>query len=352
MEILDTLKQFAIKESVVGYFPLGNGHINVTYFVMTKNKKCYVLQKINNNVFKDVDQLMNNIYLTTNFLVKKGYETLELVPTKNSRLYYQDGDDYYRVYTYIDDVICYEGVDDLDAVYNTAKAFGRLHKSLFEFDAQSLYEVIPNFHNTEKRYQTLLKSEHDDVCHRVSTCLEEIKALDEHADKYSLFNELIKKGEVKIGVTHNDPKINNVLFDKATNDIRAVIDLDTMMPGSYLYDYGDALRSLFTGEYEDSKDLNKIRVDIDIFKAYTRGYLSEMGELLTKKEKELLPFAIYLLTAELGIRFLTDYLDGDTYFRTAYPEHNLIRARTQIKLAQEIYSRLDELNEIVKQLDK
>ncbi len=218
MEILDTLKQFAIKESIVGYFPLGNGHINVTYLIMTKNKKCYVLQKINNNVFKDVDQLMNNIYLTTNFLVKKGYETLELVPTKDSRLYLQVGDEYYRCYTYIDDVICYEGVDDLDAVYSTAKAFGRLHKSLFEFDAQSLYEVIPNFHNTEKRYQTLLKSEHDDVCHRVSTCLEEIKALDEHADKYSLFNELIKKGEVKIGVTHNDPKINNVLFDKTTND--------------------------------------------------------------------------------------------------------------------------------------
>ena len=352
MEIFDTLKQFAIKESVVGYFPLGNGHINVTYLVMTKNKKCYVLQKINNNVFKDVDQLMHNIYLTTNFLVKKGYETLEIVPTKNSRLYYQDGDEYYRCYTYIDDVICYEGVDDLDAVYNTAKAFGRLHKSLFEFDATSLYEVIPNFHNTEKRYQTLLKSEHDDVCHRVSSCLDEIKILDKYANTYSAFNKLIQTGEVKIGVTHNDPKINNVLFDKTTNDIRAVIDLDTMMPGSYLYDYGDALRSLFTGEYEDSKDLSKIKVDIDIFKTYTKGYLSEMGDLLTKKEKELLPFAIFLLTAELGIRFLTDYLDGDTYFRTAYPEHNLVRARTQIKLAQEIYSRLDELNEIVKELSK
>ena len=352
MEILDTLKQFAIKESVVGYFPLGNGHINTTYLIMTKNKKCYVLQKINNNVFKDVDQLMHNIYLTTNFLVKKGYETLEIVPTKNSRLYLQIGDEYYRCYTYIDDVICYEGVDDLDAVYNTAKAFGRLHKSLFEFDATSLYEVIPNFHNTERRYQTLLKSEHNDACNRVATCIEEIKALDKYSDKYDLINKLIKSGEVKIGVTHNDPKINNVLFDRANNDIRAVIDLDTMMPGSYLYDYGDALRSLFTGEYEDSKDLSKIKVDIDIFKAYTRGYLSEMGKLLTKKEKELLPFSIFLLAAELSMRFLSDYLDGDTYFRTAYPEHNLIRARTQIKLAQEIYSLLDELNEIVKELDK
>ena len=155
---------------------------------------------------------------------------------------------------------------------------------------------------------------------------------------------------MKLGVIHNDPKINNVLFDKNDNRIRAVIDLDTMMPGSYLYDYGDALRSLMTGEFEDTRNLNKINVDFDIFEAYSRGYLSEMKEYLTSKEKELLPFAVFLLAIELAIRFLTDYLDGDKYFHTNYEEHNLVRARTQLKLAEDIYDNLDKLKAIISKI--
>ena len=350
MNILDTLEQFDINDKILGYSPLGNGHINTTYLVTTKSGDNYVLQKINNHVFKDVDLLMNNIYNTTNFLSSKGYETLEIVKTKDHKLYFKSGDNYYRVYTYVKDVICYEGVDDLDAVYNTAKAFGALHKSLFDFPVKSLGEVIPNFHNTEKRYEDFLLAVNLNAYGRVNNCYKEILRINRFKDLYSLINKYIKSGEVKLGVTHNDPKINNVLFDKNNNRIRAVIDLDTEMPGSYLYDYGDALRSLMTGEYEDTTNLNKINVDFDIFKAYSRGYLSEMKDYLTSKEKELLPFSIFLLTIELAIRFLTDYLQGDKYFHTNYDEHNLVRARTQLKLAEDLYDNLDTLKAIINTL--
>lgn len=350
MNILDTLEQFDIQDKILGYSPLGNGHINATYLVTTRSGDNYVLQKINNHVFKDVDLLMSNIYLTTKFLSEKGYETLEIVRTKDNQLYYHDVDGYYRVYTYIKDAVCYEGVDDLDAVYNTAKAFGALHKSLFEFPVKSLGEVIPNFHNTEKRYEDFLLAVNLNAYGRVNNCYKEILRINKYKDLYSLMNKYIRSGEVKLGVTHNDPKINNVLFDKKTNHIRAVIDLDTMMPGSYLYDYGDALRSLMTGEYEDTTNLDKINVDFDIFKAYTRGYLSEMKDYLSNKEKELLPFAVFLLSMELAIRFLSDYLAGDKYFRVNYEKHNLVRARTQLKLAEDIYNNLDTLQAIVKSI--
>lgn len=352
MDILSTASKFDIKEHIIGYMPLGNGHINSTYLITTKSKKSYVIQKINNNVFKNVDELMKNICMTTEFLASKGYETLNITRTKEGKNYLQVGDDYYRLYGYIDNVICYEGVKDLDAVYNAAKAFGMLHKSLKDFDASKLSEVIPNFHNTKVRYETFLESVKKDVEGRVKSCQEEIDNVNKYKDLYSKIVDYIKTGEVKLGVTHNDPKINNVLFDDQTNEIRAVIDLDTIMPGSYLYDYGDALRSLFTGEYEDSKDLSKININYQIFEMYTKGYLSEMKDVLTPKEVELLPFAVFLLTAELVIRFLTDYLDGDTYFKTTYPEHNLVRARTQMKLMNEIYNHFDQLNEIVQKCYK
>lgn len=347
MDILFAVDKFDIKERVIGYLPLGNGHINETFLIYTRPTNSYVLQRINDKIFKDVDLLMENIYKTTCFLSKKGYETLNVVKTKDGKLYFFDEGVYYRLYKYIDDVVCYEGVKDLDAVYDAAKAFGMLHKSLRDFDASTLAEVIPNFHNTQYRFENFLKSLEKDVANRAKTCQKEIEEVLKYKDLYSKITDYIKTGEVKLAVTHNDPKINNVLFDKKTNRIRAVIDLDTVMPGSYLYDFGDALRSLFTGEYEDSKDLSKINIDYPLFEMYTKGYLSEMKGVLTDKEVELLPFAVFLLTAELVIRFLTDYLDGDIYFRTAYPEHNLVRARTQIKLMNEIYNHFDQLNEIV-----
>ena len=347
MDILGTVTKFQIHEHIVGYVPLGNGHINTTFLIKTKSNKCYVLQRINDQVFKDVDRLMKNIYKTTNFLIFKGYQTLQVVKTKKNELYHRDETGCYRLYLYIENAVCYEGISDLDTVYNAAKAFGSLHKALQGFDAASLYEVIPNFHNTPTRYQDLLKSINEDSFNRVKDCKYEIESIEKHEKEYSLIVDSIKDGSVKLAVTHNDPKINNVLFDSATGDIRAVVDLDTVMPGSYLYDYGDALRSLFTGEFEDSRDLSKVGVDYAIFEMYTKGYLSEMKDVLTDKEIKLLAFSVFLLASELAMRFLTDYLNGDKYFKTSYPDHNLVRARTQLKLANEIYEHLPQLNEIV-----
>ena len=350
MDINYVASKFEINESIECYSPLGNGHINVTFLLTTVNHKKYVLQKINTVAFKNVDGLMDNMQKVTSFLMSRKEETIELIKTKEGRYFYQDESGCYRIYIYIDNVICYEGVTNLEAVYNTAKAFGKLHKSLKEFPAETLCEVIPNFHNTKARYDALLKSIELDVAHRVAQVPNEIAEAKKHAELYSLLIDSINNGEIPLGVTHNDPKINNILFDEKTNNARAIIDLDTIMPGSYLYDFGDALRSLFTGQYEDTTDLTKIHVNYDVFEAYARGYLSEMKGVLSKKEIELLPFSVFLLTAELVVRFLTDYLDGDVYFHTAYPEHNLVRTRTQIKLMNDIYDNLDKLQAIINKI--
>ena len=349
MNIADILSKFNITERVLECFPTGNGHINSTFLAKTDTKKSYILQKINSNVFKNVDQLMNNIFLVTGYLRSNGFETLEIIKTKDDKNYFQDENDYYRLFVYVDNTICCEGVTNLEQVFNAGKAFGLLHKSLKGFDASKLDEVIPNFHNTKKRYNDLLDAIKNDCSNRVKDSKEEIDNLMKYEKDYSVVVNALANKEISLAVTHNDPKINNVLFDKTSGEIRAVIDLDTVMPGSYLYDFGDALRSLFTGEYEDSKDLSKIGVDYQIFKMYTLGYLSEMKDVLNDKEISLLAFSSFLLTIESAIRFLTDYLNGDDYFKTDYSEHNLIRARTQIKLANEIYENLPKLEEIVKE---
>lgn len=348
MGFIDIINKFDINEKVIEYAPLGNGHINQTYLVTCENNVKYVLQKTNHYVFKDVDGLMSNIYLVTEFLNSHGFESLKFVYTKKGDKYLKEGDEYYRLYNFIDDVICYEKVTDLELVGKAAKAFGKLHKTLFNFDAHKLVEVIPHFHDTYRRYQNLLDAIKEDKLGRVSSCLKEIEQVKEFEKEYNLITEGIEKGEISYSVTHNDPKINNVLFDSKTGDIRAVIDLDTVMPGSYLFDVGDALRSLFTGDNEDNENTDLLQVNIPLFKAYIAGYLSEMNDVLTQREKELLPFAPFLLTMECGIRFLEDYIRGDVYFHTSKPNHNLIRARTQITLARRIHASFKELSDAIK----
>lgn len=348
--ILKVANLFDIEGEIVSYGPIGNGHINSTLLCQADNGKKYVLQKINNNVFKDVDLLMSNYYKISQYLFKNSFESIHIRKTKDDRTYCCIGDSMYRMYDYIDNTIWYEEVDNLNAVYKAAQAFGKLHKALKGFDARELGEVIPNFHNTYQRYLNLLDAIEEDKLGRAKTCLPEIELAKSFEKEYGNIVFAIKSKEIPLAVTHNDPKINNVLFDKNTGNFRAVIDLDTVMPGSYLYDFGDALRSLFTGDNEDSEDLSKIVVNFDIFKTYTEGYLSEMNGILTKKEIELLPFSAFLLSVECGMRFLEDYLRGDVYFRVSKDNHNLIRARTQLTLASRIYKELDKLNEIVRRL--
>ena len=352
MDVRTVIKQFKIEGEISDFFPLGNGHINSTVLCVCSNNKKYVLQKINNYVFKDVEALMNNYYKVTEFLHNKGIETIHLVKTKDDEVYLRNEDGYFRVYEYIDNAVWYEKITDLEMINTAAKSFGKFHKDLKEFDAKELKEVIPNFHNTYHRYGNLLDAIKEDKMGRVKDCLSEIEFVKSFEGYYDLINDAIKRGILPLTVTHNDPKINNVLFDKDTGEIRAVIDLDTIMPGSYLYDFGDALRSLFTGENEDSEDLSRLYVRYEVFKAYVKGYLSEMGNILTPEEKELLPFSVFLLTIECGMRFLEDYIRGDVYFKISKPNHNLIRARTQLALAKIIYRKLDKMKAITNKYAK
>lgn len=350
MKIIEIIKTFDIKAKPIAYSPLGNGHINQTYLVECDDGTKYVLQKTNHVVFKNVDGLMSNVYLVTEFLKSHGFESLSFVLTKDGQKYLNVDGGYYRLYNYIDNVICYEKVTDLNMITNAARAFGRLHKALFDFDAHKLVEVIPHFHDTYQRYQNLLDAIKEDKLGRVSSCLKEIEEVKKFEKEYNIVTEGIKKGEISYSVTHNDPKINNVLFDQDSGDIRAVIDLDTIMPGSYLFDVGDAFRSLFTGDNEDSENLDLLQVNIPIFQTYIKGYMSEMGDKLTPREKELLPFSAFLLTIECGIRFLEDYIRGDVYFHTSKENHNLIRARTQITLAKRIHDSFKELSDSIKNI--
>ena len=349
---LDIANQFEIGSRIISFAPFGNGHINTTILITTESGKKYILQRINTSVFKDVNSLVNNVFIITEFLKSKGFESLHTIKTKDGQLYLRDNGSCYRIYDYIDDTVCYEKVDNIFLIYSNGKAFGKLHRALKEFDASKLKETIPNFHSTSKRYQNLLDAINENKYDRVKTCADEILYLQSKKDDYSVIEDGIASKEIAHAVTHNDPKINNILFDKFSGEIRAVIDLDTIMPGSYLYDFGDAIRSLLTGDNEDTNDLNKLSVNPEVFEAYAKGYLSEMSSTLTQKEIALLPFSVYLLSIELAIRFLEDYIRGDVYFKTKYPTHNLVRAKTQITLADNVLKSLDELNAIVRKIMK
>ena len=344
MDERQVLKQFNIDGELVECTPLGNGHINLTFLCTTNKNVKYVLQRINNQVFRDIDLLMSNYDKVTQFLLDHGFEAAYLIKTKDGKLYYSTDEDYYRLFTYLENTKWVDEIDSYDVMYDFARVFGNFHKALRGFNAEELGETIPNFHNTYQRYLNLLDAIKADKCRRVNKCLPEIEITKRFEKEYSKITDEIKNGNIPLSVTHNDPKINNVLFDATTGEPRAIIDLDTVMPGSYLYDFGDAIRCLFTGENEDSTDLSKLVVNYKIFEVSVRGYLSVIKDVLTKTEIELLSFSTFLIAMELGMRFLEDYLRGDIYFRTKYSEHNLVRARTQLKLATEIHNHLDELD--------
>ena len=352
MELIEIANLFNLDGEAISVSPIGNGHINSTFQVVTSNHKRYILQRINNNAFNNIDVLMNNVFIVTEYLKNNGFESLHPIITKDKKKYVEDNSQFYRVYDYIEDTICYEKVDNMFLVYSNAKAFGRLHKVLKKFDANKLGETIPDFHNTVLRYSKFLGFVREDKYHRAATCLEEIDFIQSRAADYSVIISGVQTGDISYAVTHNDPKINNILFDKFTGDVKAIIDLDTVMPGSYLYDVGDSIRSLLTGDNEDNPDTSKLKVDFDIYEAYLKGYLSEMSEALTPKEVELLPFSVYLLAMELGMRFLSDYLNGDQYFKVQFPEHNLIRARTQLALAKDILVNYEQMSNMVSNMVK
>ncbi len=252
------------------------------------------------------------------------------------------------MYDFIENTVTYQTVTNAEVFKNSGAAFGEFQNQLSHFDASVLTETIPDFHNTPKRYENFLKALESDVCSRAESCKDEIDFIVSHQNTYSKAVEGLADGSVPLRVTHNDTKLNNILMDANTDKARAIIDLDTIMPGSMLYDFGDSIRFGASTAAEDEKDLDKVHFDIELFRAYAAGFCPEVKDSIAKREIELLPYSAYLMTVECGMRFLTDYLSGDTYFATKYPEHNLVRARTQIKLASEMETKFDEMLDICK----
>ena len=345
------LSHFALDSKPVSCKPFGNGHINKTFEVWTENGGHYILQQVNDNVFKDIEMLMSNINYVSSYLISKGFQSLQLVKTNLGELYLKENNHFYRVYIFADNSVFFDKVEsDSPLITETSEAYGDLHNNLAEIDASKLGEVIPGFHNTQKRFENFKEAVKINYNDRAKNCENDISDIMSYQKYYSVILDCLKNKEINLTVTHNDPKINNVLFDKETLKFKCVVDLDTVMPGTLLYDFGDGLRSLFTGDNECSKEVEKLKVDFRVYEKYLIGYAKKMKNTLTEKEKELLPFSIFLMAIELSMRFLDDYLRGDVYFRVYNEDDNLTRSRTQLHLAKDILNNMEKLNQMTQKI--
>lgn len=343
----EVMSKFDISGKIVGVEPFGNGHINRTLLVTMDSGNRYVLQKINNNVFKKPREVMENIINVTEFLRGIGEETLNFHKTVDGDILLDCDGGFYRVYDMVEDTITYDTVENADVYKSAGAAFGNFQNKLSEFDASVLHETISRFHDTPNRYQNFKNAVESDSVGRLSECRDEVEFVTERKDTFAEIVNGIVDGSVPLRVTHNDTKLNNILIDKETKKARVVIDLDTIMPGSMLYDFGDAIRFGASTAAEDEQDIDKVHFDINLFRAYAEGFCGAVGSRMTERERELLPYSAYLMTMECGMRFLTDFLEGDTYFGIAYPTHNLVRCRTQFRLAKEMQEQADEMLKIV-----
>lgn len=354
--------RFRVKGKVKSIQAFGNGHINRSYIVTMVEggeEKRYTLQQINTSVFRNPDELMENIQSITAHIRRKLREegkdpergTLHMMSDRaGEHRYVKDAyGSYWRMYPFIDDCISYDIVDCPEVFRNAARAFGTFQAQLADYPAYTLNETIPHFHDTGSRYMDFEAAVARDLVGRAESVQEEIAFVRAHRKETYLIQNAIIAGEIPVRVTHNDTKLNNVLMDKENNAV-CVVDLDTVMPGSALYDFGDSIRFGASTALEDEEDLSKVQLDLELFEAFADGYLETAGPAMTTKEIEWLPFAAKMMTLECGIRFLTDYLNGDTYFKIAHAEHNLVRARTQFKLVQEDEDKMEEMQAIIRAL--
>ena len=342
--------------------PFGEGHINETYAVYMpgpdgKEVPLYVLQRININVFKNPDQVMDNIFGVTeylrNIIRQEGgdldRETLSYIKTKDGESYFEDDNGQpWRCLHYVPNSVCYQQVERPEQFYQSALSFGHFLKQLGEYPAESLYETIPQFHDTRKRFRDFVEAERKDVKNRARVCRSEIDFVLAREKDCGTLMEQLEDGVLPLRVTHNDTKLNNILFDKDTEEGLCIIDLDTIMPGLAANDFGDSIRFGASTAEEDEQDLEKVHFDIDLYEIYVKGYLEMAKDVLTPAEIESLPWGARLMTLECGMRFLADFLQGDVYFKTAYPEHNLVRARTQFRLVKEMEEQFDKMKDVLK----
>lgn len=334
-------------QSIIRY---GNGHINDTYLITASSGTKYILQRVNGKVFKNPENVMKNIINVTAYLKEHltgNMKTLTLVPCKSGEEYLSAEGEVWRVYDFIENAVSLELPENENDFYQSAVAFGSFQNMLKDFPAEKLYETIPNFHNTPDRYKNFLTAVREDPLGRAKTALPEIDFVNSRRDFYGILESGRNSGRLPLKVTHNDTKLNNVMLDEKTRKPVCVIDLDTIMPGYSVNDFGDSIRFGASTAAEDEKELSKVHFDISLYKTYTAGFLAGCCGTLTDEERRLLPVGAKMMTAECGMRFLTDYLLGDTYFKTAYPEHNLVRCRTQFKLVKEMEENWAEMQKQV-----
>lgn len=331
----------------------GNGHINDTYLCDSVPK--FILQRINTNVFKEPEKVMENIVAVTRHIGRKieeaggdkTRETMTVISAKDGKSFYKaDEKNYYRMYVFVENSVSYDFVENPVQLYHCGKAFGRFQAMLADFPAERLNETIADFHNTPIRVEQLNEAIKSNKANRLSMAEKEVEFALNYSKYANKITEKLASGRIPIRVTHNDTKLNNVLFDKDTNEGVCVIDLDTVMPGSLLYDFGDALRFGASSGSEDETELEKIWFDMEKYEQFAKGFLSETAKCLTADEASLLPLSALIMTYECGIRFLADYLNGDTYFKVHREDHNLDRCRTQFKLTSDIEKKLGKMRDV------
>ena len=340
---------FRLQGRPVKCTPFGHGHINSTFKIDTDEGAEYVLQRINTYVFKDPVGLMNNAGAITDYIRERVNDprlALHFLTTNDGEFYFEDEKgEFWRMYDFVGG-FCLDAPECEDDFYQSALAFGRFQQMLSEFPAETLTETIPEFHNTPDRYRQLKESVAADRMGRVEGVRAEVDFLMAREEMGSRIHNQRVAGILPLRVTHNDTKLNNVLLDKKTRKSLCVLDLDTVMPGLSAFDFGDSIRFGAATAAEDEQDLSKMEMDLHLFEIYTRGFL-EAATNLTDAEVKALPMGAYTMTLEVATRFLKDYLDGDLYFKVKYPEHNLVRARTQIKLVADMEKKLPQMEAIV-----
>jgi len=363
LNIREITGHFDLRGDFVAATAYGTGHINDSFAVTVDQggtRLRYLFQRINQLVFKDPPRLMENIERVTSHVRRRLVEqarpdvtrrTLTIVPTQDGAGFYKSGNgDCWRAYIFIEKARSYDALQAPEQAYEAARAFGRFQRMLSDLPGKPLHETIPDFHNGPKRLRDFREALRSDHCNRAASAKDEISFLQQQAWVFDILPEQVSVGNIPVRTTHNDTKINNVLIDDETGEGICVIDLDTLMPGLVLYDFGDMVRTSTCKAAEDERDLTKVFLDLSMFEQVARGYLLSAGDFLTDCEKEHLVFAGKMITLIIGCRFLTDYLNGDTYFKTHREGHNLDRCRTQFRLVQSITEQEEEMKTTVEKI--
>ena len=350
-KIQQILSNYDLGGPIISCEEFGNGHINWTYRIETAAGDQFVLQRINTYVFRDPVGLQRNIELLTDFMRQKEDDprkVLEFVKSKDGKTYVVNEDDeFWRIYVFVRDSVCYDKAESDEIFRESGRTFGHFHNLLADFPVEELVETIPDFHNTPVRYRNFEAALTEDAVNRAAGAKEEIDYVLSQKAFASFLLDKVETGEIPLRVTHNDTKINNILFDQKTQKGLCVVDLDTTMPGIPAMDFGDCIRYAGNNSAEDEKDLDKVFLRMDLFKVFAEGYCSMSRKNLSREELLICPEASKLITLETGMRFLADYLQGDVYFHTAYPEHNLVRARVQFKLARDMDRNMEAMRDVI-----